>query len=62
MDIPAGEELRKQELPLPNLQMAPGLVQISKQVKEKKKNENEVIVSLIFLSQLKLGRISRAGV
>ena len=27
------------------------------QAEEKKKNENEVIVSLIFVSQFKLGRI-----
>lgn len=40
--------------------MAPGLVQTSKPVKEKMKNEDEVIVLLISLSQFKLGRIYRA--
>jgi hypothetical protein len=54
MDTPINEELKKQKVLSPNQYLATGSRQTNKPAIERTKNENGVIVWLIFESQFKI--------
>jgi hypothetical protein len=58
MGIPISEESKRQKKQLSNQQLSIDSMQINRQGAKKRRNENEVIVSLIFESQFKIGIIS----
>jgi hypothetical protein len=58
MGIPISEESKRQKKQLSNQQLSIDSMQINRQGAKKRRNENELIVSLIFESQFKIGIIS----
>ena len=58
MGIPISEESKRQKKQLSNQQLSIDSMQINRQGAKKRRNENEVIVSLIFESQFKIRIIS----